>query len=195
MSSAQSFYGPCLQSVAHSLTCCFYGNVPLLHTSRYVIPHDSVLPGLPPALVLQATNAGARRPGYEATTHIHAHTHTCTLTRAHSHTHTHIHTPHTHHTHACTCPLFIHNVSDMIRVGGVVSHCCCAQSLSPPFLPSQPTQTYPHTHHTHTTHTHTPPHTRTHIHTTHTTHNITHTHTHTHTTPTHNTHTPHTIPG
>ena len=39
----------------------------LLHTSRYVIPHDSVLPGLPPALVLQATNAWARRPGYEAT--------------------------------------------------------------------------------------------------------------------------------
>ena len=48
MSSAQSFYGPCLQSVAHSLTCCFSGNVPLLHTSRYVIPRDSVLPGLPP---------------------------------------------------------------------------------------------------------------------------------------------------
>ena len=24
-------------------------NVPLLHTSRYVIPRDSVLPGLPPA--------------------------------------------------------------------------------------------------------------------------------------------------
>ena len=48
MLSTQSFYGPCLQSVAHSLTCCFSGNVPLLHTSRYVIPHDSVLPGLPP---------------------------------------------------------------------------------------------------------------------------------------------------
>ena len=27
-------------------SCCFSGNVPLLHTSRYVIPHDSVLPGL-----------------------------------------------------------------------------------------------------------------------------------------------------
>jgi len=38
MSSAQPFYGPCLQSVAHSFTCCFSGNVPLLHTSRYVIP-------------------------------------------------------------------------------------------------------------------------------------------------------------
>jgi len=48
MSSAQSFYGPCLQSVVHSLTCCFSGNVPLLHMSRYVIPRDSVLPGLPP---------------------------------------------------------------------------------------------------------------------------------------------------
>ena len=47
MSSAQSFYGPCLQSVAHSFTCCFSGNVPLLHTSRYVIPRDSVLPGPP----------------------------------------------------------------------------------------------------------------------------------------------------
>ena len=50
MSSAQSFYiyGPCLQSVAHSLTCCFSRNMPLLHTSRYVIPRDSVLLGLPP---------------------------------------------------------------------------------------------------------------------------------------------------
>ena len=48
MSSAQLFYGPYLQSVAHSLTCRFCGNVPLLHTSRYVIPRDSVLPGLPP---------------------------------------------------------------------------------------------------------------------------------------------------
>jgi len=42
-------------------------NVPLLHMSRYIIPHDSVLPGLPPsALVLQATNTAARRSGYEA---------------------------------------------------------------------------------------------------------------------------------
>ena len=46
------------------------------------------------------------------------------------------------------------SLSGMIGVGGVVSHCCCAQSLSPPFLPSQPTPTYTHTH-THTrTHTH-----------------------------------------
>jgi len=44
----------------------FSRNVPLLHMSRYVIQRDSVLPGLYPALVLQATNAGARRPGYEA---------------------------------------------------------------------------------------------------------------------------------
>jgi len=48
MSSTQSFYGLCLRSVVHSLTCCFPGYVPLLHTSRYVIPRDSVLPGLPP---------------------------------------------------------------------------------------------------------------------------------------------------
>ena len=41
--------------------------MPLLHTSRYVIPRDSVLPGPSPALVLQATNAWARRPGNEAT--------------------------------------------------------------------------------------------------------------------------------
>ena len=47
-SSAQSFSGLWWQSVAHSLTCRFSGNVPLLHTSRYVIPRDSVLPGLPP---------------------------------------------------------------------------------------------------------------------------------------------------
>jgi len=48
MSSTQSFYGPCLQSVVHPLTCGFSGNVPLLHMSRFVIPRDSVLPGLPP---------------------------------------------------------------------------------------------------------------------------------------------------
>ena len=47
--------------------------MPLLEAStrpsRYVIARDSVLPGLPghgATLVLQATNAGARRPGYEA---------------------------------------------------------------------------------------------------------------------------------
>jgi len=47
MLSAQLFYGPCLRSVSHSLNCCFSGNVPLLHTSRYVIACESVLPGLP----------------------------------------------------------------------------------------------------------------------------------------------------
>jgi len=46
MSSAQSFYSPCSRSVAHSLTCIFFGNVPLLHMSRYVTARDSVLPGL-----------------------------------------------------------------------------------------------------------------------------------------------------
>jgi len=45
--TAQSFYGPCLQSVVHSLTCCFSGNVPLLRTSRYVIPRDSVYQAFP----------------------------------------------------------------------------------------------------------------------------------------------------
>ena len=34
MSSAQLFYSPCLQSVAHSLICCLSRNVPLLHKSR-----------------------------------------------------------------------------------------------------------------------------------------------------------------
>ena len=37
-----------LQLVVHSLTCCFFGNVPLLHTSMHVIACDSVLPCLPP---------------------------------------------------------------------------------------------------------------------------------------------------
>ena len=49
MLSAQSFYGPCLRSVAYSLTCCFPGNVTLLHMSKYVNACDSVLPGLPRA--------------------------------------------------------------------------------------------------------------------------------------------------
>jgi len=29
-------------------SCGFFGNVPLLHTSRYITAHDLVLPGLPP---------------------------------------------------------------------------------------------------------------------------------------------------
>jgi len=40
----------------------FSRNVPLLHTSRYVTARDSVYKALP-VLVLQATNAGVRRPG------------------------------------------------------------------------------------------------------------------------------------
>ena len=40
-------------------------NVPLLHTSGYIIARDQFT-RLSPALVLQATNAGVRRPQYEA---------------------------------------------------------------------------------------------------------------------------------
>ena len=47
MSSAQSFYGPCLQSVAHSLNCNFSGNVPLLHTSKYITEHDQFYQAFP----------------------------------------------------------------------------------------------------------------------------------------------------
>jgi len=60
MLSAQSFYGPCLQSVAHSLAV-FPGiiiiilNVPLLHTSKYITLRDSVLPGLSPRYCKQQT--------------------------------------------------------------------------------------------------------------------------------------------
>ena len=46
MSSTQLFYGPCLWSVAHSLSCCFSRNVPLLHTSRYVIGRVALRKGL-----------------------------------------------------------------------------------------------------------------------------------------------------
>ena len=66
ISSAQLLHVPCLQSVAHLLTCGYSGNVPILHTSTQ---H----PGIPlhvisftrpsPTLVLQATNAGVRKPG------------------------------------------------------------------------------------------------------------------------------------
>ena len=45
-------------------------NVPLLHTSRYVTAHDSCSFTRPsPALILQATNTGVRRLGYEANNH------------------------------------------------------------------------------------------------------------------------------
>ena len=54
--------------IGSTLTCGFSRNVPLLHMSGYVVACDSVLPARPsPTLVLQATNAGVRRPGYEAT--------------------------------------------------------------------------------------------------------------------------------
>ena len=46
MLSAQSFCGQCLRSVACSLTCGFSGNVPLLHTYRYVIACDTGLSSL-----------------------------------------------------------------------------------------------------------------------------------------------------
>ena len=62
MSSAQSFYSPCLWLVVHLLTHCFSRNVPLLHISRYVIACDSVYTAFL-TLVLQTTNTGVRRPG------------------------------------------------------------------------------------------------------------------------------------
>ena len=40
-------------------------NVPLLHTSRYIIALDQFYQAFP-KLIPQATNAGVRRPGYEA---------------------------------------------------------------------------------------------------------------------------------
>ena len=43
MSSAQSFYGPCLWSVAHSLTWCFSVNVPLLHTRNGRVEYNIML--------------------------------------------------------------------------------------------------------------------------------------------------------
>ena len=47
MLSTQLFYSPCLQSIAHSLTCGFSGNVPLLHTSRYVTARDQPYQAFP----------------------------------------------------------------------------------------------------------------------------------------------------
>ena len=67
MSSTQSFYGPCLWSLAHSHTCGFLG-----------MCHSSTRPGTSlhmisftksfPTIVLQATitNTWVKRPGYEA---------------------------------------------------------------------------------------------------------------------------------
>ena len=34
-------------AIGSTLTCCFSGNVPLLHKSTYIIRRDSVLPGFP----------------------------------------------------------------------------------------------------------------------------------------------------
>jgi len=43
MSSAQSFYGPSLQSVAHSLSCCFPGNLyRMCHSSHVQVRHTHV---------------------------------------------------------------------------------------------------------------------------------------------------------
>ena len=71
MSSAQSFYGPCLKLVVHSLTCSFSGNMPLLHMSTQhpgtsLSLYEISFSRPSPALILQVTNAGVRRPGYEA---------------------------------------------------------------------------------------------------------------------------------
>jgi len=56
MSSAQSFHGPCLPSVAHSVTCGIFGYVPLLHMSTQHLASYSGL--LAPAFVVCSTNAG-----------------------------------------------------------------------------------------------------------------------------------------
>jgi len=66
MSSAQSFYGarPCLQSVAHSLTCGFSRNLPLLHMSRYTIARDQFYQAFPFA-------SNKCWGGYEASTEPH----------------------------------------------------------------------------------------------------------------------------
>ena len=67
MSSAWLFRGPCLWSVAYSLTCSF---LPLLHTSTQrpgMSMHITSFTRSSPVLVLQAANTEVRRPGYEAT--------------------------------------------------------------------------------------------------------------------------------
>ena len=47
MLSTQSFYHPCLKSLAHSLTCDFSRNAPLLHTSGYIIARDQFYQAFP----------------------------------------------------------------------------------------------------------------------------------------------------
>ena len=63
MSSAQSFHGPCLQSVVYSLTCGFLGRC---HSSTRPPNVQIRFTWTSPALVLQATNIEVRRSGYES---------------------------------------------------------------------------------------------------------------------------------
>ena len=60
-------------------------------TSRYIIARDQFYQAFP-ILVLQATNAGVRRPGYEAT-HAHMYIISTPTNKIHTqiHTHTHLH--------------------------------------------------------------------------------------------------------
>ena len=66
-------------AIGNALTYLWFsGNVPMLHTSRYVIVRDQFHQDFPcvstaskkrwyvQGFVLQATNTGMRRPGYEA---------------------------------------------------------------------------------------------------------------------------------
>ena len=66
ISSAQSFYSVCLQLAAHSITCGFSGYKCHSSTRPGTSLHMTQFTRPSPALVLQATNAGMRRPGYEA---------------------------------------------------------------------------------------------------------------------------------
>ena len=62
--------------------------------SRYVTARDSVFTRPSPALVLQVTNTGVRRPGYEATQTPHnTYTHSTHAHTQHPPTHPHTHTP------------------------------------------------------------------------------------------------------
>jgi len=58
-------------AIGNALTCGFSGNVPLLHMSTQRLAmslHVISFTRPSPTLVLQAANAGVRRPGYEAST-------------------------------------------------------------------------------------------------------------------------------
>jgi len=63
MLSAQSFYSPCLQAVVHSVFpgMCHSSTHP--GTSYHVTQFYQAFPRV---IVLQATNAGVRSPGYKA---------------------------------------------------------------------------------------------------------------------------------